>query len=165
MNITLYVNSDDNRKLNKNLTSAYDVSAVIYDDCSIIRPVLKIKYFAGLASYNYLYIADYNRYYFINDITLSPANIAFIKCSCDVLMSFKNEILSTYQTITRYNDIQNVNVKNTDVTDTLLPVTKNYAISDLILFRNSAWDRFYNSGFDKDFCYILQTVGGGSDAN
>lgn len=164
MTVTLYVNNDDNRKLNKNLSNAFTISNVnVYDNCSVIYPLLKLAYFTNISNYNYVYIPDFNRYYFIDDIILMQGQTAIIKCSVDVLMSFKSEISSSYQTITRYNDIKNINVSQSNVIDNLLPVSKNLQMMGAVLFRGSGWERFYHNNWSSEYSYILQTVGGGSN--
>jgi hypothetical protein len=162
MIITLYVNKDDNRKLNKILTSDYTISNVsVYSECSIVKPILKLRFFTEITNYNYVYIPDFNRYYFISDIVLSKGETAFLYLKCDVLMSNRNDILNTRQTIIRYNDITNDYVRNTVVTDTLLPVTKDLVNYGLVLFRGGSWNRFYHDSWNSEYCYVLQTVGGG----
>lgn len=44
--------------------------------------------------YNYMYIESFNRYYFIDEIISVRNNLWTIKATVDVLMSFKNDILS-----------------------------------------------------------------------
>ena len=164
MTITLYVNNDDKRKLNKNLAGGLTIAnANVYNDCSVMYPALKIAYFNNITNYNYIYIPDFNRYYYITDIVLRPGQTAIIKCSVDVLMSFKNEILLSYQTITRYNDSENINVSQSEVVDNLLPISKNLQFMGAIQFRSSGWERFYHNAWNSDYSYLLQTVGGGSN--
>lgn len=44
-------------------------------------------------NYNYMYIEEFGRYYFIDEILSVRTNIWTIKATVDVLMSFKNDIL------------------------------------------------------------------------
>lgn len=59
---------------------------------SIIDPVILIE--AELTSFqsNYIYIADFGRYYYITNIISKQTNLWEIHCHVDVLMSFKDEI-------------------------------------------------------------------------
>ena len=43
-----------------------EIACVLKDDCSVISPVLEIKT-ATLPDYNYAYIPDFGRYYYVND--------------------------------------------------------------------------------------------------
>ena len=46
-------------------------------------------------NYNYMYIAEFDRYYFITDISTIRNNIWRIEGEVDVLMSFRDDILSS----------------------------------------------------------------------
>lgn len=46
-----------------------------------------------LYNYNYMYIEEFGRYYFIDEIISLRTNIWTIKATVDVLMSFKKDIL------------------------------------------------------------------------
>lgn len=45
--------------------------------------------------YNYMYISDFDRFYFIDDIISYRTGLWIIKASVDVLMSFKNDIIQS----------------------------------------------------------------------
>lgn len=45
--------------------------------------------------YNYMYISEFDRYYFIDDISSVRNRLWTINASTDVLMSFKNDILES----------------------------------------------------------------------
>lgn len=93
MTIKLYHNDSDKRTVNKTLTNEGALSgAVIIDDTSILTPRLKVRD-NGIINqlYNYCYIQDFRRYYFITDITVSNGYI-LIDCKVDVLMSYAEEI-------------------------------------------------------------------------
>ena len=45
--------------------------------------------------YNYMYIGEFDRFYFIDDISSVRNRLWTIKASTDVLMSFKNDILTS----------------------------------------------------------------------
>ena len=46
-----------------------------------------------ILSCNYCYIELFNRYYYVNEIFVERNNLIRIELSCDVLMSFRNEIM------------------------------------------------------------------------
>lgn len=93
MTIKLYHNESDKRTVNKTLTDEGPLTgAVIIDDTSILHPRLKVRDNGIImVQYNYCYIADFKRYYYITDITVSNGYI-YIDCDVDVLMSYANEI-------------------------------------------------------------------------
>lgn len=55
------------------------------DTSSIIDPVLILSEFPEAA--NYCYIPQFNRYYFIKNITVGPAGKYYVTCHVDVLQS------------------------------------------------------------------------------
>ena len=92
MTISLYNNYSDKRVLGKNLSLIKTVTGNLKNDCSIISPIIDIKYDENLFSCNYLYIQEFNRYYFINDIIVKSGEVLTLTCKVDVLESSKNEI-------------------------------------------------------------------------
>lgn len=106
MTITLYHNDSDKRTVNKTLTNAGALSgAVIIDDTSILSPRLKVRDNGIIAvQYNYCYIADFKRYYYITDITVSNGYI-YLDCKVDVLMSYANEIKACTGVLARQENI------------------------------------------------------------
>ena len=114
--------TDDNRKVSKSYTvNSVNVACDIYDSCDLYNPTLIVKS-NNVISSNYLYIPNFNRFYFIVNKNLDKAGITIIKCECDVLMSFKTDILNSTQLIIRSADTSNEKVKNSKITDTLRPI-------------------------------------------
>lgn len=108
MTIKLYHNDSDKRTVNKTLTNEGALAdAVIIDDTSILTPRLKVRDNGIImVQYNYCYIADFNRYYYITDITVSNGYI-LIDCKVDVLMSYANEIKACTGVIARQENLCN----------------------------------------------------------
>lgn len=97
MVVTLYTNSGDTRQLNKNLTTVATISnCQINDTCTILRPVLRFELNASYLGANYVYIPNFNRYYYIEDMTILNGSQIEISCRVDVLMSHRTAILNSY---------------------------------------------------------------------
>ena len=64
-------------------------------DISINSPSTDTSYhkYSSLTTYNYCFIPEFERFYFINDIT-TDKNFWYVSCSCDVLATYKDQILS-----------------------------------------------------------------------
>lgn len=105
MKVHLYKCTVDRRKVDKtnSITLIKSISNVaIHGDVSISSPILRLDGdIDNISTVNYMYIPKFKRYYFIEDITLSTGGIVLISGKCDVLMSFKNDILPIKCTITR----------------------------------------------------------------
>ena len=123
INVNFLTTTDDNRKVSKSYTvNKANVACDIYDSCDLYNPTLIVKSNSVISS-NYLYIPNFNRYYFIVNKNLDKGGRTIINCECDVLMSFKNDILNSTQLIIRSADTSNEKVKNSKITDTLRPIT------------------------------------------
>jgi len=100
MTVNWYNNTDDKRKLHKNPSLLLtDSDSIIYGDSSILYPTLKCKTYAG----NYVYISQFDRYYFITNVILSKGYY-YISCAIDVLYSNENSINALTALIVRSED-------------------------------------------------------------
>lgn len=102
-NVTLYQFSGDERVLDKSglLTQlAVDVALVPGAAFDLLNPTFTLKFTGNDATQNwredanYLYISEWDRYYFIDNIAAAPGNNIFhVSCREDVLYSFKDQIV------------------------------------------------------------------------
>lgn len=93
MDIILHVNSSERQAINKSLDSGTTLTGSLRNESSVINPSFIIEH-ENPSGFNYCYISDFGRYYFITNITAIRTGIWKIDCSVDVLMSFKTEILN-----------------------------------------------------------------------
>ena len=92
MDVYIYKNTDDERKLNKTLSVQRSVIANIKGTCSITAPTLILSY-QGV-DFNYIYVPAWSRYYFVTDIAVTTGGRVEVRCKVDVLMSNIDEILN-----------------------------------------------------------------------
>lgn len=91
MYINTYINSSDNQKLNKDLTDVeLNVSVLLKDDTEFIEPILILSPTVD-QDFNYVYISEFNRYYYVTARTFSQQKY-YVKCMVDVLMSNNSDI-------------------------------------------------------------------------
>ena len=108
MDIYLYNTADDDNVLNKTLTDELIISDVkLKNPVNINNPILslssKIVYDDGYGGgwtyetkdYNYAYIPAFERYYFIENITLQSNAINVLTLKVDVLKTYEDEILNS----------------------------------------------------------------------
>lgn len=93
MNITPYVNSSDNRVVNKTLSAIYLTPSDIKfkGEVNIMSPVIEMAYDAGLLTCNYVYIDTLARYYYVTKIITGGQRLT-MECKCDVLQTYASEI-------------------------------------------------------------------------
>lgn len=145
MNIILYVNNSEKNKIGKTLTNDFSLSGSLRDATNIINPVILIE-ISEIGNYNYCYINNFNRYYFITDITVIRTGLFAISLMVDVLESFKS-------------DIKNLSV--------ILLNTQNVGSSNYLpsqVFRNNVKSKTdilnFPSGLNDSGEFILITAGG-----
>ena len=93
MQIKFYKNSSEKNKIGKSLSSELTLNGNLRDECSINSPSILVEA-NSLVDYNYCYIPEFKRYYFISDITSVRNNLWRVSLKCDVLESFKKDILN-----------------------------------------------------------------------
>lgn len=94
MEVKLLYNQSENNTIGKKVSTVSTVEVVAKNSISVNKPVLIITYSSNIKTANYCYISEYGRYYYIDEIIYLTGNRAEIHLSCDVLESFKNDILN-----------------------------------------------------------------------
>ena len=95
MTITFYNTADDPRVAKKTLTDKQQVTNVfLKDGTDVLAPKFIMKNI-NHKNYNYVYVDDFKRYYFIKNWGRDLGGNTVIDCAVDVLMSFLTDILNT----------------------------------------------------------------------
>ena len=96
--MNIWLGSTDKRR---NSTRQIDLNdfdqllvGTLKDPTSILNPVLTISAGSDILSYNYVYIPDFERYYFIDEITSLHNDLWALTCSEDVLGTYRDQIYS-----------------------------------------------------------------------
>ena len=94
-NIKLYTNTSRRNVFDKQntLTERFSLSIQFKDDVDILNPVIRLVYNSEYITknVNYVYIEDFNRYYFIDKVEL--INHEWVcHCHVDVLYTYKTQI-------------------------------------------------------------------------
>ena len=91
--ITLQNNASPANSLAKSLTTISSITGTLRQDTSIINPVFRIEgSMSSLRNCNYCTITEFNRSYFVNNITSLRDGIIELSCHVDVLTSFATAI-------------------------------------------------------------------------
>ena len=91
MEIKLYKTSSPRKKLVKDLTDGITLTGTLRGQSSIMSPSLQIQDIAVIG-YNYCYIPDFGRYYYINGINALRTNLYEVSLGIDVLMTYADAI-------------------------------------------------------------------------
>lgn len=145
MNILLYNNTSERKAIYKNLSNETTYTGVLKGDCSVINPTFILNE-DNPTGFNYAFIADFNRYYYIVDMVSVSNDMWEITLMCDVLMSFANNILSCRAIIESTENNQTTDYLQSEIYQSLVK-TK----TDIIEFPH---------GLLEHGEYILITAGG-----
>lgn len=96
MQIILYKTRSTSNTIGKVLETETPVDNVLLKDRTDIKqPVLKLKNDDSIFGFNYCFIPNFNRYYFIQNIRVFPNSIFELDLAVDVLETFKTDIISS----------------------------------------------------------------------
>ena len=116
-----------NRNSTKKVTSStpsVEYTGILVEPCSILEPVVKLEV-SSPWTYNYAWISEFSRYYFITDFH-TENGFWYVHMSIDVLGTYKTQIGSSTQYILRSKA-----KKNEYIVDTLYPTTGEFTSSVL----------------------------------
>lgn len=99
MEIRLYNTSSEKNRIIKTLTGETILTGVLRGESSILRPSITVQASVVIWGYNYCYIPDFGRYYYISDIVSLRVNVWELQLTVDVLMSHKTDILNSPATV------------------------------------------------------------------
>ena len=130
MTVIFYKYNDIKNKINKTLSGGLTVNDVImHNDFDITSFELLIKNSDFNSEYNYCYIQDLGRYYFIDSVEKMNGTIYKIRVSVDVLKSFSNQIENINAVITKSENPDNNFVdceKSENYTNEVINLTDNF---------------------------------------
>ena len=93
MNLTLYKNLSEKNKIGKVLHNELSLNGNLREESSIINPTILVEH-SNLSVYNYAYIPEFKRYYFVSEMSSVRNGLWRVSLSVDVLESYKTDILN-----------------------------------------------------------------------
>ena len=104
MEIKLYKTSSPRKKLVKDLTDGITLTGTLRGQSSIMSPSLQIQDIAVIG-YNYCYIPDFGRWYYINGIDALRSNLYELSLGIDVLMTYAAQIRNNYAIVDKVESL------------------------------------------------------------
>lgn len=95
MLIHLYVTNSEKNRLRKNLVDEIQFEGTLKSETSITTPVFVIEYDGIFNRWNYAYINDFGRWYFVDNIVSIRNKLWEFHCSVDVLQTYSSDILKS----------------------------------------------------------------------
>ena len=99
--IKLMNNQEELNKITKTPIEVMTLNGTLREQTDIVNPQINVEYNGTLTNVNYMYIAEFNRYYFITKIESVRTGLWRIYAHCDVLKTYANGILGTPAVIAR----------------------------------------------------------------
>ena len=145
--VVLMTNSSPRNYLDKSVATIATVSGVLREGSDMVNPTIEIEYASSPDMVNYVHIAEFGRYYYVNDITSTRNGLWSFSCSSDPLMSFRSQIRGCTGILRRAESNQATNMMLDDGSFRVFAnphiITKNFP-----------------SGFSSP-SYVLAIAGGG----
>lgn len=104
MTVTFYKNSSDNNVLDKSITPAFTnpITGTLREKTSMLNPSILFEISpSSLKDVNYMYITEFDRYYFIEDIIADSNGLTRVVGRVDVLMSYADSIKNSEAIVKR----------------------------------------------------------------
>lgn len=106
--VDLMYNGDEYNKIDKSPVSRLALEGTLKEETSIVDPVILIEYDGTLNNVNYAHISEFNRWYFITDITSVRSGLWRVAMHCDVLKTYSEAILGSSGVIARQENAYNL---------------------------------------------------------
>ena len=87
LHINLYTNNSMLNQRYKDLTGLLALTGTLREESSVTDPIIRVESSSNLSLCNYMYIQEFNRYYFITEPKATRANLWTLRAHCDVLSS------------------------------------------------------------------------------
>lgn len=160
LNITFYANANDNRVVDKVLTTTFTSVAELYSDSSIHEPQIKLAWNEALSQSNYMYIDKFHRYYYIKDVVALTGGAMLIRGKVDPLMSFADSIKLSNAIMTRSQRSGFLGKnKGTYVRDEKLPLYPK-KLFKVVEFNNPTFN--IETASNTSYNFVLNVAGGGN---
>lgn len=114
LSVQLIMNNSPVEKIGKDLSAGNTYTCALKDNTSVLDPVIELQTSDAIYNYNYMYIAEFNRYYFIKDIVSVNNNRWMITARVDVLETYKSAILNNRAVIKRQTGKFNLYLNDTE---------------------------------------------------
>ena len=92
--LELYKVTNQPNELTKTLNNAVIVNGSFRSEIDSMNVIVEIE--SDTYEFNYVYIPSLNKYYFLQNLVHVNAKIIRMQLHCDVLMTYKTDILASY---------------------------------------------------------------------
>ncbi len=149
---TTYNKEENSLARPTDFSASYD--CILLDDCTTENPAIKLNVgqSGNPTAYNYAYIGDFSRYYFISNWRWS-GRLWIAEMTVDVLASYRDTIKNSTQYVTRAASMWDV-----AITDTAYPAKNNFSFNRNSATPSQSWVADFTKG-----TYVVGLIGGDGD--
>jgi len=103
MKLFLYNVVDGDNVINKTLTNPLEIDIRLTVDVDVVEPKIILRDIPNVDfnQFNYAFIDDLERYYFVDRIAKTNARDSWVYLTCDVLETYKTDILNSNARVQR----------------------------------------------------------------
>lgn len=141
------MNTAPKNRLFRKLTGELTSTGTLKESCDVLNPVLTMAYNAYHVNINYAYIADFGRYYFIENYVID-GDLVHIKLHVDVLYTYRQQILRSQCIAMRSSSKYSIGLQ-----DDFIKAEQGYRYN---------FSKFPYTFGGANSCYILTVTGGDS---
>lgn len=136
MQITFYSTNDGENVINKTLSQGVTIPIYLKRETDILNPILSLTNKTGINyhDFNYCYIDVLKRFYFIRTVRQLNSVLFHVELSCDVLETYKNDILASKARFKR--GIKTGDYQKANLTESNLQTVTNHKSSVILDLRN-----------------------------
>ena len=142
MQIQAFTLSEDSLHIPKHLTPVSTLTGSARDSIDVENPTIRIEH-TGANAFNYIYIPEFSRYYYVLDKIQVRTGITDIICHVDVLQSFYPQFIHSPMIASRSDSTYNKLIADSE---------RVFQQDQLHLYRTLG-------GFSGDFSMVMVTVG------
>lgn len=142
MEIITYSLTEDGHHIPKHYTTVGTLIGSVRDAVDIENPTIRIDH-AGTDTFNYIYVPEFNRYYYVLDKVQVRTGITDLICHVDVLESFYRQFIYSPMIASRSDSTYNKFIPDGE---------RVFQQDQLHIYKNLG-------GFSGDFSMIMVTVG------
>lgn len=141
--IVLINNGSAENVIGKSMSLVASLTGAFRDEVDIVKPVVRIER-ASAVGFNYVYISDFGRYYYVEELKAFRNNILELSLTCDPLESFKAQILEHDAIIDKQENQWNLYLNDDSIKMYQYPLI---------------WRKLFDNAFWDDFEFVLITAG------
>lgn len=155
MTVIIYQNKSEGNVLDKDISQVVQLNGTLRDGTSVLNPTIVVESDeVNIVWANYIYIVEWGRFYFVNEIVNIRNNVWSFACHVDVLMTYKNTIRQQSGIIARQEFLYNLYLDD-----------DKFLVNAPRMFVTKAFPNRVTLGNESGASSFILTLAGGADSS